>query len=111
MSSYATRNFEVIENDTLEFTVYLKQSDGSAIDLTGTTVRLDVRTAYTATSVALALSEGDGITVTDLEGKIEIAKTAVLPDADYVYDLQVAFPSRTKTYLRGKLKIVPEVTQ
>ena len=111
MSNPATRNFVVVENDTWEFTVYLKDENQVAIDLTGAVVRLDVRTGYTGSAVALALTEGDGLTVTDLEGKIVVAKTAVLADADYVYDLQVVYPSRTKTYLRGQLKVLPEVTQ
>lgn len=110
MSSPAKRNFEVVENDTWEFTVYLTDENDVAIDLTNTTVRLDVKTDYTTSTVSLALTEGDGITVTDLDGKIEIAKTAAIADTDYVYDLQVEYASRTKTYLRGQLKVLPEVT-
>lgn len=112
MSSPAKKNFRVVENDTWEFTVYLKDENQVAIDLTGTTVRLDVRTSHTASTVALALTEGDGLTVTDAEGKIVVSKTAAVSDGDYVYDLQVVWATpRTKTYLYGQLKVLPEVTQ
>ena len=113
-SASVDRNFCVVENDTWEFNVTLVDKDTQVpLDLTGATVRLDVRASHTASAVSLPLSEGDGITVPSpkTQGIIQVSKDAAISDGTYVYDLQVEFSGgKRKTYLRGQLTVLPEVT-
>jgi len=108
-----TRNFTIVTNDTFSGSVTLiDTATQTPIDLTGATVRMDVKADYAAaTPVALSFAAGSGLTLDEPAGKVSFSKTMSIPPAEYVYDLQVTFPgSIVRTYLRGRIKVLEEAT-
>jgi hypothetical protein len=110
----ATRNFNVVESDTFEATITLRdKATGDPINLTGATCKMQVRTSYDAVDPPAMefTTGGGGMTVDGVNGKITLSKTVALAAGEYVYDLQVVFAGPiTRTYLRGRIKVLEEVT-
>lgn len=102
----------VWRNDTLaiNFTLDL---DGSPIDLSGCTVRMQIRPDYGSNTLSLSLTEGDGITVTGTDhNNIEVIKKITLTAGTYVYDLEVeSSDGSVKTYVRGDFIISEDATK
>jgi hypothetical protein len=73
---------------------------------------MQVRTSYNAVDPpALEFVSGSGLTVVPLTGVISLSKTVAMLAGDYVYDFQVVFPgSITRTFLRGRFKVLEGVT-
>ncbi len=114
MSSILDHNFCVVENDLWEFNITLRdQTTQLPIDLTGATIRMDVRSTFTSALVVHDFSIGDGIIVTTpASGLAAFSKLAAIAAGEYVYDLQYNFGGAgPKTRLRGRVNILPEVTQ
>lgn len=112
----ATHRFYYHKGDTWDGErVVWKDSAGAAVDLTGYAVKMQLRSAADATVIA-ELTGGDGLTVTPLDGKIEInASPAKMIDtvegAVYKYDLQVSIGGNVRTLLRGEVWIDEEITE
>lgn len=92
--------------------------DGTAVDLTGYTARMQARRRLQATTKLLDLtsSPAAGITLGGVAGTIAIALTAaqttVLDPGDAVYDLELVSAGGAVTRLvEGLLTIRPEVTR
>lgn len=108
-------NLSVVENDTFVRTFELVDADtGSAINLTGATAKMQVRTTYGAASPSLTFEIGGsgGLTIpTPTNGRIVLSKTANVVPGNYVYDLQVTFAgSVVRTVARGMFVVLDEVT-
>ena len=89
------------------FTVTWTDSNATAINLTGYTASLKLRTTPTATA-ALSLSVGSGITITAATGVIAIHATAsqlgALATGTYYYDLILTSSGGVATQLyKGKM--------
>jgi len=108
----ATRNFTIVEGDTFVASLTLTdKATGLAIDLTGATPKMQVRTTYNAAASSLDFTVGSGITVpTPVNGVILISKTMPLSAGDYVYDFQTTVGSVITTYMRGRFKVLEGVT-
>jgi hypothetical protein len=76
---------------TFKKTFRWKQSDGTAYDLTDFTALLHIRLTADSETPEFTLSDGSGITITAVEGKIEIeltdVQTAAITWETAVYDL------------------------
>jgi hypothetical protein len=116
----ANVNLSVRQGDTLAQTVFVREKDGggvaSPIDLTGWTAKMQVKTRRAGT-VKITLSGGSGLTVTPLDGQIDIriesTATANLDCAEYSYDLQIINPADAnfqRTLIAGKLTVTPQTT-
>lgn len=109
-------NISGYQGDYIQLTLNLKDSNGSALNLSGYGVRGQVRTSYGATGVLLDLNP----TITNvLSGtmaiNIDSYISADLPVSDHIYDIE-RYPSGILTgnsikLLRGKFTISPEVTR
>lgn len=111
MSGYADRNWCVVQNDLFAFSLTLRDSDGDPIDLTGASVRMQVRADFGDPVVALEFEIGDGITVpTPADGRADFSKIAALAPRGYVYDVEFNFGAGPRTMLRGQIRVLPEVT-
>jgi hypothetical protein len=104
-----------------------KNSTGTAVNLTGYTARMMVRTSYAASTPALSLTSSPvaGIAITAATGVITITITPVqssgiamptvngVRDAfDGVYDLELVAPSGDVTrLLEGRFICSPEATR
>ena len=60
------------QGDDHQFEVIVNDASGSAVDLTGYSYQMMGRTDYNADATVFDLTVGDGITLTEAEGKIEI---------------------------------------
>ena len=109
-------NITGYQGDNLQLTLNIKDSNNSALNLSGYEVRGQVRTNYGATGVLLDLNP----TITNTtSGTITINIDSYisqdLPVSDHVYDIE-RYPSGITTgnsikLMRGKFSILPEVTR
>jgi hypothetical protein len=109
-------NITGYQGDYLQLTLNLKNSSGTAIDLSGYGVRGQVRTSYGSTGILLDLNP---IVTSNVSGSIAINIDSYisqdLPVSDHVYDIE-RYPSGIPTgnsikLMRGKFTILPEVTR
>lgn len=102
---------------TYSHNIYWKSPSGVAIDLTGATAKMQLRSSVDSPIVILELSSANGrITIDPLLGKISLnvssTDTTLLPAGKYVYDLEVFFYGGTVIRLiEGKVTIKAEVTR
>lgn len=119
---------EAIDTDTLAVDVNTGASTAAytgagiltrypAVDLTGYTARMQMRTAVGATDVLVDLTtENSGITLDAATGEITLSMsatdTAALAWRQAVYDLELVAPSGFVTRLaEGSVQVTPEVTR
>lgn len=102
---------------TYRKTFFWKDSAGVPIDLTGYTARMQIRENYSSnTLIAELTTENGGITITPLEGKIELflsdTDTTALTQSKGVYDIELLAPGGDVIkFLRGYVSILQEVTK
>lgn len=113
---YKPYDFSVFQGDDKSFSVAYQNPDGSPIDLTGYTARMQARASYDSDAAVLDLSVGDGLTITPLAGKISVALanavTADIPAGVYVYDLEITSGAGVrKKLIFGKMTVLAEVTK
>jgi hypothetical protein len=109
-------NITGYQGDYIQLTLNLKDSNGTALNLSGYQVRGQVRSSYGSTGVLLDLNP----TITNvLSGTMAINInsyiSADIPISDHVYDIE-RYPSGILTgnsikLMRGKFSILPEVTR
>jgi hypothetical protein len=109
-------NITGYQGDYIQLTLNLKDSNGTALNLSGYQVRGQVRASYGSTGVLLDLNP----TITNvLSGTMAINInsyiSADIPISDHVYDIE-RYPSGILTgnsikLMRGKFTILPEVTR
>ena len=109
-------NITGYQGDYIQLTLNVKDSNGSALNLSGYAVRGQVRTSYGATGVLLDLNP----TITNITSgimaiNIDSYISQNLPVSEHVYDIE-RYPSGIITgnsikLMRGKFTILPEVTR
>jgi hypothetical protein len=92
--------------------------DGTAVDLSNYTARMQIRQEYDSESpsVSLTTAAGGGITLGGAAGTIDIeitnTQTAALPAGQLVYDLELVAPNGDVTRLiGGNANVRPEATR
>ena len=93
-----------------------KNSNGTPIDLTNYTARMQVRSNYPSSTVILSLTtENSGIALGGVLGTITLAATATATGAiaadEYVYDLELITGSNVTRVVEGSFTVTPEVTR
>lgn len=91
-------------------------TNGTAVNLTGYSARMQVRDAADSDNVRLSLTSGSGITLGGTAGTILLdaspTVTADIPAGQYVYDLELVTGGGAVTRLvQGTLIVDPEVTR
>lgn len=111
-------DFTIYQGATFRPVIRLKDGDGNPVDLTGATVRMQIRLSHASSAVLLALDEDNGrALITDpVQGTISLFvsadDTADLTFRSGVYDLEVEYVDGTvDRVLQGKVKLSPEVTK
>lgn len=95
---------------------YTWEADAVAIDLTGCTAKMQVRTAYGAAAAVVTIdTAGGGIVLGGTAGTIRIVVaddvTLALATGDYVYDLHLFWgDGTTEKIMRGAVSVLPGVT-
>jgi hypothetical protein len=105
------------QGSNLSLEIALKNADGTPLNLTGYTARMQLRASYTAPEIIVELTTENGrIVITPLTGVVKLlldaTTTAALIAKTYVYDLEtvslVGFVTRV---LQGEAIVSPEVTR
>lgn len=115
-------SFTIEQGTTHEFTVIKKDSNNSAVNLTGYSARMQIRpdfadlssTIYTTVSSSIA-GDGTGLYINPVSGSISVLISAqVTEDFNFdtgVYDLELYSGSVVERLLEGRVKISREVTR
>ena len=111
--------YNIIADQGSTFTRQLTWEDsaGSAVNLTGYTARMDVRTSIDAAGAAtLSLTTGNGrIVLGGTAGTIALSAegtaTAAVAAGDYVYDLELVSGSTITRLVQGTFTLRGEVTR
>lgn len=109
-------NLTFSQGATWKLSLTYTNSQGSPIDLTNYTARMQARVSYDSTAVALNLTNGTGITLGGTAGTVNLlvpaSTTAAIGAAQYVYDMELVSNSGEVTRLiEGTLVVTPEVTR
>jgi len=109
----AQYNVKIWRNDSWAQTFALL-ADTTPIDLSGSTILIQVRPTPTSSVVALELSTDDssiGIGGVD-NNQITLNKIVDIAASTYVYDMNVTFPSgEVKTYLWGNFIVSEDISK
>lgn len=109
----AQYNVKIWRNDSWAQTFAIL-ADTTPIDLSGSTILIQVRPTPTSTEVALTLSTTDssiGIGGVD-SNQITLNKIVDIAAGNYVYDMNVTFPSgEVKTYLWGNFIVTEDISK
>ena len=102
----------VYEGDALRFTLTIKDSLGAAVNLTGYTAKAQLKTSYSDSSpidfVVTIPTPANGVVSVYLA---PATTAALIPGSSYIYDLQLTAPGGdVRTYLKGDVSVLPEVT-
>jgi hypothetical protein len=109
-------NFTHTKGDTFNEGAFEVKKNGTAIDLTGATIRMQLRKQYEDVTPALSLTSASsaGITITNAaSGLFKInAQIINIEVFNYVYDIQFTLSTgEVKTYVKGGFNVTPEVTR
>lgn len=100
-------------NDTwvLEI-VYLEDDETTPIDITGRTVRVQVRETADAAAALLDLTDGSGLTVTPAAGQIQISAdtTGITAPGDYVWALELG-GTITEEIISGAFRVEQDIVR
>ena len=108
-----TYNFpDHVKGDTFKGQSFVYERNGSAIDLTGASIKLMLKKIKTGSSY-FTFSTGDNITITDaVNGSWKLDSTVINIDAGvYYYDVELTESNgNISTYLSGTWTILQDVT-
>lgn len=108
----ATQNIKITRGDTEVFVFTLQNSDGTAINLTGSTFASQIRYQYDTATIAASFT----CVVTNAVGGVvtstlSAANSAALVAGSAFWDLQRTESGVVTTILSGKCTILPDVTR
>ena len=108
--------FTHIKGDTFDEVAFQLKINSTVVNLTGSTIRMQLRKSYSDTVAALSLTSASfaGITITNAaNGEFKINTQIIdIEVYNYVYDIQITFSSGiVKTYVQGGFNITNEVTR
>jgi hypothetical protein len=123
-SQYNLGNATIATRTSTQFTVenpasglYLQGGDAlSAVDITGYTARMQLRSLPNDTVAVLTLTDTSGITIDGPTGTLAVhataQQTATIIAGPYYYDLEITSPTGVKTRIvQGELNVNAEVTR
>ena len=105
-------NLNIYRGNTWSQT-YSVFNDTTPVDLSGSTISIQVKSSADSAEPLLSLSTTDStITITgDNDNQITLNKLVSIPAGKYVYDMRVSYPSNVvKTYTYGNFSVEQNVT-
>jgi hypothetical protein len=110
-------NFTAYQGADFEYTLTLKNDDGTLIDLTGYTFRGDARASYDSEKELFSFVFNI-LDQTTNQGQVEITlpnnfyTTLMRSEAKFIYDIEMESPSNKITkVLVGVVTVIPRVTR
>jgi hypothetical protein len=115
MQAPATLNLNCWQGANFDYSLTWR-TNGTAVNLTGYSARMQVRETYDSSLPVLSLTSGTGITLGGTAGSIILEATATttagVPSGQYVYDLELVTSGGYVTrLLEGNFTVDPEVTR
>lgn len=114
----STYDIDLEQGSTYSTVFTYTDSDGDAVNISGFTARMQVRSVYSVAGPAISLttSGGGGIVLGGAAGTVTVtvsdAVSAKIIPKNYVYDIELVSSGGVVTKLiRGKIKVLPEVTR
>lgn len=117
MSTTGRYDLIIEQGATLTRTFSYQTSSGVAINLTGYTARMQIRSSYKATTIIATLTtENGGISITPSTGSVTIlmsatATAALSPGLIGVYDIELITGTTVIRLIEGEVIVNPEVTK
>jgi hypothetical protein len=109
----AQYNIQLWRNDSWVQTFSIT-AENVPVNLTGSTITIQVRKTANASAVDLSLSTGgNGITISGVgNNQIVLNKVVNIAAGNYLYDMNVTFPSGVvKTYVWGTFLVQEDITK
>ena len=109
----AQYNIQIWRNDSWMQTFAIT-ADNIAVNLTGSTIEIQVRKTANASVADLTLKTGgNGITISGASNnQIVLNKVVNIAAGNYLYDMNVTFPSGlVKTYVWGTFLVQEDITK
>lgn len=107
-------DLDCYQGASFDYTLTWK-TNGTAVNLTGYSARMQVRQTADATATVLSISNGSGITLGGTAGTVLLeasaTTTAALAAGQYVYDLELVSGSYVTRLVEGNFVIYSEVTR
>lgn len=114
MQAPATLNLVCYQGATFDYLLTWK-TNGTAVDLTNYSARMQVRDTYNGHTAIFSLVSGTGITLGGTAGTIllelDATATAGAAEGQYAYDLELIYDQNVTRLVEGTFVIDPEVTQ
>ena len=109
-------NFTHTKGDTFNEVAFEVKKNGTALNLTGATIKMQLRKDYNDVTPTLSLTSvsNAGLTITNAtSGHFKINEQIINIEVfNYVYDIQFTLSSgEVKTYVKGGFNVTPEVTR
>ncbi len=112
-------NTVIDQGATWYLTVTYQNPNGTAINITGYTAALQLRSLPSdATAVLTLTTANGGITITGATGTVAITasatQTQAIDEGNYYYDLEISSPTSPSVITRlvqGQIVVSPEVTR
>lgn len=109
-------NITIQKGADFGLTLTWKDENGSAVDLTGFTARMQIRKNADSQTTLASITNGNGITLGTTNGQIDLAisntVTSAMDDGVAVYDLELVSSGNVVTrLLKGEVTITNEVTR
>lgn len=109
-----TYNFpDVVSGDTAEATDFVFSINGVPLNLTGSTIKMDYALKNGSPVKRFTTADNSIVIKNATSGILEIVKyQCTLDPGIYYYDLEITLPTGDKkTYIRGTITVLPEVTK
>ena len=114
MATAGIYNGVMDQGATWTLTIVYNNPDGTPIDLTGYTGRMQLRTKFDSTAVLTLSTANGGIVITGPTGQIAITATATQTQAInpglYLYDLELTSGAEITRLIQGQLTVRENVT-
>jgi hypothetical protein len=103
-----------VRGDTFPFTFTLRDSAGTAVNITGNTFLLTVDTREEPTDASTLVFQATGVVSVGTDGKVTFTLTtpqAATTPGDYFYDLQMTSGSAIRTVAKSTYTVIQDITK
>jgi hypothetical protein len=114
MATAGIYNGVMDQGATWTLTIVYQNPDGTPINLTGYTGRMQLRSKFDSTAVLTLSTANGGMTITGPTGTIDLIATAtqmeLIDPGIYVYDLELTSGSTIQRLIQGQITVRAQVT-
>jgi hypothetical protein len=105
------RHLVIDQGTTFSLTLTVADSNGNALNLTGYTLRGQLRKSYGSTSYTSFTTSSGDLSGGELTIALTATQTSSLRAGRYVYDIEIDNAGEVTRVLEGIITVTPEVTR